>query len=279
MAEERAVVFRTPGLVVPGAMGLRRYVGTPEMPQIDPVLLLDVVETAAHAGGHGFAPHPHRGIDTVTLVVEGAMEHADNLGHRHIVLAGGAQVMRAARGILHAERPAGDGRQRVLQFWFNPSRSERADAPSYLAIDAERVATGHHDGAQVRTVLGGRESPMESWASRPEICDVTLEPGGHLRMPVARGREGLVLVLDGAVATGDVVLRQGHMGRLGAGDVVVVGSETGARFVLATGMPIGEDIVRSGPFVANSRADLLRAYRDYQAGGFGPAIPIPPPTS
>jgi quercetin 2,3-dioxygenase len=283
--KSRSVRQVSSGLIVPEPDGapMRRYIGTPEIDQIDPFLLLDWFETgAATPETKGFAPHPHRGFETITLMIAGGMEHRDNRGNHGVVGAGGVQLMRAGAGILHAEHPVPDqGHLFGLQLWLNLPQTEKRSEPAYQRIDADEVPVETRSGATVRVISGeteqGTRGPADTRATLPILLDIALEVGSAFSEPLPHPMKGFVIVVGGAIAIAgpegeDLVLNKGDLGRLGAGDNVAFTALEDARVIFAAAMPLGEPVSRGGPFVMNTRREVLEAFQDYQDGRFGPPL-------
>ena len=270
----------TPTPVVEGAgVHLRRSIGTPRLDHLDPFLLLDHFESADRADYEaGFPYHPHRGIETVTIVRKGQVRHGDSLGHSGTIGAGDIQWMTSGSGILHEEmpqvRPEGIG---GLQLWLNLPAREKMSRPKYRDLEASALSeTKTADGALVRAiageVAGGRVvGPVEGLAVAPKFVDVTLPAGTAFREPVPRGHTAFAYVDQGDVRFGQEQ-KSVHAPALvifGDGDVVeaAAGAE-GGRFLLAAARPLNEPIARYGPFVMNTRAEIEQTLADLRSGRF-----------
>jgi redox-sensitive bicupin YhaK (pirin superfamily) len=238
----------TPEPVVEGAgVHLRRSIGTRKLDRLDPFLLLDHFESASPADYQaGFPYHPHRGIETVTIVRKGEIQHRDSLEHSGTIGAGDIQWMTSGSGIMHEEmpqvRPEGIA---GLQLWLNLPAREKMTRPKYRDLQAERlIETALDGGAKVRVIAGeasdGRlTGPVEGLAVAPKFVDVTLPPGTAFRETVPRGHTAFAYVDHG-----------------------------GGRFLLAAARPLHEPIARYGPFVMNTRAEIEQALEDLRAGHF-----------
>jgi len=270
----------TPEPVVEGAgVHLRRSIGTRKLDHLDPFLLLDHFESAKPADYEaGFPYHPHRGIETVTLVRTGEVKHGDSLGHKGSIGAGDIQWMTSGSGILHEEmpqvRPEGIA---GLQIWLNLPARDKMGRPKYRDLQSDRLAeTKTQDGASIRVIAGEAQGgkfagPVEGLAVAPKFIDVTLPPGVTFREEVPRGHTAFAYVDHGEVRFGDDK-KAAHAPSLvifGEGDVVEAsGGTAGGRFLLAAARPLHEPIARYGPFVMNTREELQEAFADYQAGRF-----------
>jgi redox-sensitive bicupin YhaK (pirin superfamily) len=269
-----------PEPVVEGAgVHLRRSIGTRRLDHLDPFLLLDHFESVRPEDYEpGFPYHPHRGIETVTFVRTGLVQHRDSLGHRGSIGPGDIQWMTSGSGILHEEmpqvRPEGIG---GLQLWLNLPAREKMTRPKYRDLTASHLAESPLDGgARARVIAGdaagGRlVGPVESLAVAPKFLDVTLPEGATFREAVPRGHTAFAYVDQGEVRFGPErkVARAPSLVVFGDGDVVeAAGAPGGGRFLLAAARPLGEPIARHGPFVMNTPAEIEEALRDLRSGHF-----------
>lgn len=275
----------TPEPVVEGAgVRLRRSIGTRKLDHLDPFLLLDHFESAEPADYEaGFPYHPHRGIETVTLVRKGEVRHGDSLGHRGTIGAGDIQWMTSGNGIMHEEmpqvRPEGIA---GLQIWLNLPAREKMSRPKYRDLTADRLTeTTTDDGAIIRAIAGdaagGRlVGPVEGLAVAPKFIDVTLPPGSRLREAVPRGHTAFAYVDHGDVRFGpeQTPVHAPALLVFGDGDVVeAAAGAAGGRFLLAAARPLREPIARYGPFVMNTRAEIEQALEELRSGRFIRAEP------
>jgi quercetin 2,3-dioxygenase len=269
-----------PEPVVEGAgVRLRRSIGTRGLDHLDPFLLLDHFESVEPADYEaGFPYHPHRGIETVTIVRTGEVQHRDSLGHQGRIGAGDIQWMTSGSGILHEEmpqvRPEGIG---GLQLWLNLPAREKMTRPKYRDLDASHLVERALDGgARVRVIAGQAADgklvgPVEGLAVAPKFIDVTLPAGATFREAVPRGHTAFAYVDQGEIqfATGGKTVRAPSLVVFGDGELVeAVGGPGGGRFLLAAARPLGEPIARHGPFVMNTRAEIEQALRDLRTGHF-----------
>lgn len=260
-------------------VGLTRLIGGPELPQLDPFLLLDDFHSddpRDYIGG--FPPHPHRGFETVTYMVAGCMRHHDNAGHAGVVEAGGVQWMTAGRGVVHSEMPQQEeGLLAGLQLWVNlPARSKLIE-PRYQEYGPEAIPEEvREEGVRIRVVAGttarGSRGPVRDLAVPITYLDVGLAAGSRFREPLAEDRNAFIHMLEGSVRIGDTRLAAHELAVLGEGDTLSLEAETPARLLVVAGPPLGEPVARRGPFVMNSDKELLQAFRDYQTGAFGPDL-------
>jgi redox-sensitive bicupin YhaK (pirin superfamily) len=238
----------------------------------------------------GFEWHPHRGLETVTFVVDGVLEHGDSLGNAGALQAGDVQWMTAGRGIIHRELAYRNERAHTLQLWLNLPRRSRLTDTRYQDLLAAARPRITRPGVVVDVVSGtvdGVTGPaLNHWPVQGVI--VTLDPGAGLDLPVPAADRAVVLVLDGAAATvagravraGQVAWSDPVAGPAGDGNGESVltlraapdidsGTDRQSRLVIYSGRPIGEPIVFGGPFVMNSTEEIEQAYRDFRSGGFG----------
>jgi redox-sensitive bicupin YhaK (pirin superfamily) len=270
----------TPEPVIEGAgVHLRRSIGTRGLDHLDPFLLLDHFESANPPDYEpGFPYHPHRGIETVTIVRKGEIHHKDSLGHRGSIGAGDIQWMTSGSGILHEEmpqvRPEGIG---GLQLWLNLPAREKMSRPKYRDLQAKQLAeTDLEGGAKARVIAGdaaeGRlVGPVEGLAVAPKFVDVTLPAGAEFRERVPRGHTAFAYVDQGEVRFGPehIVARAPALVIFGDGDMVEMSAGAGGgRFLLAAARPLGEPIARHGPFVMNTRAEIEQTLQDLRSGHF-----------
>jgi hypothetical protein len=258
---------------------LRRSIGTRRLDHLDPFLLLDHFESVRPEDYEpGFPYHPHRGIETVTFVRVGEVQHRDSLGHQGRIGLGDVQWMTSGSGILHEEmpqvRPEGIG---GLQLWLNLPAREKMTRPKYRDLPGGRLAeTALAEGARARVVAGTAAGgaitgPVEGLAVAPLFIDVTLPPGARFREAVPRGHTAFAYVDGGEARFGpeQKAARAPALVIFGDGDLVeATAGAGGGRFLLAAARPLGEPIARHGPFVMNTRAEIEQALRDLRSGRF-----------
>ncbi len=258
----------TPEPVVEGAgVHLRRSIGTRKLDHLDPFLLLDHFESVNPADYEaGFPYHPHRGIETVTIVRKGEVRHGDSLGHRGTIGSGDIQWMTSGSGILHEEmpqrRPEGIA---GLQLWLNLPAREKMSPPKYRDLQGTALTeTATDEGARVRVIAGTADGgrlvgPVDGLAVAPKFVDVTLPPGTTFRETVPRSHTAFAYVDQGVVRFGPEQT-PAHAPALvvfGDGDLVEASAGPGGgRFLLAAARPLHEPIARYGPFVMNTRAEI-----------------------
>lgn len=257
---------------------LARALGQPALSSLDPFLLLDEIRSDRREDWEkGFPRHPHRGFETVTYMLEGAMDHRDSVGNHGHLVGGSAQWMTAGRGIVHSEMPNQDrGLLWGLQLWVNLPARLKMTNPRYQDIAPSSIPEASVSGARTRVVAGragGVAGPVEGIAVAPTMLDVTVGTSSPFEQPLPQGHAAFVYVLDGAARLGRKArtVAAGSIAVLGPGSSVVIRAQDGpARLLLLAAAPIGEPIARSGPFVMNTDAECAQAWSDYRAGMLAP---------
>ncbi|MFQ5509399.1 MAG: pirin family protein [Leptospirillia bacterium] len=255
---------------------------------LDPFMLFDHFGpvTWGPKEASGVPDHPHRGFETVTYVLEGALEHRDSTGGGAVLRAGDVQWMTAGSGIVHSEMPEADffnngGTLHGFQIWVNLPAKDKMVTPRYQDVPADQTPIAHSDDgkATVRVVAGESLGVKGAVETRIPITylHVTLAPGGELLQPVTSGHNAGVYVFGGeALVAGDPV-GEGGMAVLGEGDAVTLSVPEGAvgpaDLLLLAGAPIDEPVARYGPFVMNTHEEIRQAVRDYEAGRMGRIAP------
>jgi quercetin 2,3-dioxygenase len=272
----RQVVRTLKGQATSDGAGVRltRVIGTPALDHLDPFLLLDEFRSdAASDYLAGFPDHPHRGFETVTYMLAGEMEHRDHAGNRGRLRPGSVQWMTAGRGIIHSEMPKQeDGLMWGFQLWVNLPAKDKMTAPRYQDIAPERIPVVETEGVRVRVVAGRHGDavgPVQGIVTDPLYLDVALTAGAAVECPLPGDRSAFVYVFEGAIDVGAATLARGELGVLGPGDGVRAKAAAGpGRFLLVAAQPLREPIARMGPFVMNTRAELVQAVEDLQSGRF-----------
>jgi redox-sensitive bicupin YhaK (pirin superfamily) len=276
---------------------LRRAFGFGDTTDFDPFLLFDDFRNDnPNDYMAGFPWHPHRGIETITYVLAGSVDHGDSLGNRGSLGAGDVQWMTAGRGILHQEMPKGDsgGRMHGFQLWSNLPSSLKMTAPRYQDISAADIPeVVDDDGTRVRIVVGefwGKKGPVDGVAADPRYLDVSVPPGQRKRLAVDRANHAFAYVFAGSGTFRDASTPQGILtAQVDGGttrtlpdesenrslilfdrgdEVVVQAGDHGIRFLLVSGKPIEEPVAWYGPIVMNTEKELRQALRDLREGTF-----------
>ena len=272
-----------PQLVIEGAgVLLRRSFGPSRANPFDPFLLFDHFAFNDPIEGPivGFPMHPHRGIETVTYMLDGSVRHRDSLGNAGVIGPGDVQWMTSGRGIMHEEMPrrGPSGVVNGFQLWVNLPASLKMSTPRYQEILAADIPMVEKDGASVRVVAGEHEGvlgPVTEIAAQPIYVEVTLEPGAEIRLEVPDGHAAIAYVFEGQAAFGpdgvaSVWIPAVRMVVFGDGEGLTARADptTGGRFMLAAGALILEPIVPYGPFVMNTEDEIRQALADLRSGTF-----------
>jgi hypothetical protein len=276
---------------------LHRAFGFGDPSELDPFLLFDDFRNDdPRAYAKGFPWHPHRGIETITYVLAGSVDHADSLGNQGALGAGDVQWMTAGSGILHQEMPKGDARGQMhgFQLWANLPSDQKMTAPRYQDIGAADIPVViDDDGTSVRVITGnfwGKRGPVDGIAADPQYLDVHVPAGVKKTLPADTYRKSFAYVFEGSGAFSDASAPQGvllekefegrelHLRdmsgdrtliRFGTGDEITVqAGEQGVRFLLISGAPIDEPVAWHGPIVMNTEAELRQAIRELNNGTF-----------
>ncbi|MEI2794323.1 pirin family protein [Pseudoxanthomonas sp. F11] len=258
---------------------LTRVIGGPDLPDLDPFLLLDEFGTdKAEDYIAGFPEHPHRGFETVTYMLDGRMRHRDNHGNEGLLTPGAVQWMTAGRGLVHSEMPEQEsGRMRGFQLWVNLPAREKMTAPKYQEFAPDRIPVAKPAAGVEVKVIAGRvgdvQGPISQPATDPVYLDIALDAGKAWEYALPAGHNAFAYVFEGALTVGEGdearPLDTHEMGVLGGGEVLQVraGSRP-VRVIVVAGRPLREPVMRHGPFVMNTRQELMQAFVDFQEGRF-----------
>ncbi len=266
-----------PQFVMEGAgVLLRRSIVPLVSNRYDPFLLFDHFAFNDPAEGpiRGFPMHPHRGIETVTYILQGSVNHRDSLGNAGLIGPGDVQWMTAGGGILHEEMPrrGQDGIINGFQLWVNLPASNKMSAPRYQEIAAAAIPVIEKEGCRVRLVAGeldGINGPVTEIIANPIYLEVILEAGGKFVTTVPEKHTCLAYVFEGQCIIADQEVTAVRMVVFGSGNQVQIRAGTSqVRFVMVAGMPIGEPIVPYGPFVMNTLEEIQQALADLKNGTF-----------
>jgi redox-sensitive bicupin YhaK (pirin superfamily) len=228
--------------------------------------------------GLPFGPHPHRGFETVTFILEGELAHTDSAGHESVIRAGGVQWMTAGRGIVHAEVSPADfkrdgGPMEILQLWLNLPARLKMTAPRYVGLQTDAIPAINTKRATVHLISGewqGVHGPVESLTG-VFLSWVEMQPGAAVTFEGLGGRDVFLYAARGAIEVAGRQVPQFHLAQLGEGERVTIAATEPALFLFGHAEPIPEPIVAHGPFVMNSAEEIRQAFADYQAGKFGVA--------
>jgi redox-sensitive bicupin YhaK (pirin superfamily) len=260
----------------------RRPLPSPSIDQLDPFLFLNHHGPQVyppHNHGLPFGPHPHRGFETVTFILEGDIAHRDSGGHESVIQAGDVQWMTAGRGLVHSEvsseefKRAG-GPLEVLQLWVNLPARLKMTAPGYVGLQRDQIPSFETDNGRVRVNLisGAWDKHIGPIRSLTDVHMMTVgfSAGGHARLPAPRGRNVFLYVVRGELDIASTRAQAHHLIELNDdADGVGIEASTDALILFGHAQPISEPVVAHGPFVMNTKEEIVEAIRDYQAGKFG----------
>ena len=276
MSRTRQVARLVRGMAASDGAGvkLNRVIGGPDLPQLDPFLLLDEFRSDDAADYlAGFPEHPHRGFETVTYMLAGRMRHRDSQGNTGLLGPGSVQWMTAGRGIVHSEMPEQEnGLMQGFQLWVNLPAKDKMAAPRYQDIEPGRIPELQSAGARVRVIAGSYRDlsgPVQAHATAPVYLDVSLQEG-EFQAAVPVEHNAFVYVYDGSLDIAGRAVTRGELAVLSHGDTVAAtAGDAGARFILVAGRPLKEPVARYGPFVMNRREEIEQAMRDFTEGRLG----------
>ena len=254
-------------------VNLTRIIASPSLNMLDPFLLLD--EFGSDNPDDyiaGFPPHPHRGFETITYMLNGKFRHKDTAGNEGCLTDGSVQWMTAGKGVVHSEMPEQtEGLVRGFQLWLNLPKEKKMIEPAYNDIPADEIPTVSIPGGQIKIIAGtfsGITGPGRSHTGML-YYDISLDTGSDITVPIEDGWNSFCYVYEGAISCGQPVSK-GHLAVLGTEDIFrCTAIENNTRFILVAGMPLNEPVARGGPFVMNTKGEILQAFEDYQAGRLG----------
>ena len=254
---------------------LKRSIGV-EPNYFDPFLMLDEFGSDNkddYIGG--FPPHPHRGIETITNMLQGEFEHEDSTGAKGKMSSGDVQWMKTGSGIIHSEMPAmSEGRLHGFQLWVNMPSKLKMSKPDYIYIDADKMSVHKDDNKQVKVIAGkfeNAEGPVKGHNVEPVYFDVEINKDKEFNYKLPSTHNSFIYLINGEIEIGkekhDQVINSTLI-LLSKGEDLNVRAKTNAKFLVISGKPINEEIARGGPFVMNTKAEILQAVQDYHNGTF-----------
>ena len=254
---------------------LKRSIGV-EPNYFDPFLMLDEFGSENSEDYiAGFPPHPHRGIETVTYMLAGDFEHKDRTGGQGRMTAGDVQWMKTGSGIIHSEMPAmKEGKLHGFQLWINMPASMKMDKPEYHYIDADKMSVHKDSDKQIKVIAGKfqkAEGPIKKHNVEPVYFDVELEKDKEFNFEIPSSHNSFIYLIEGEIKIGEKKhdkVKDSTLILLTNGEILKVTALTKAKFLLISGKPIGEQIARGGPFVMNTKQEILQAIDDYHNGNF-----------
>jgi redox-sensitive bicupin YhaK (pirin superfamily) len=255
---------------------LQRSIAPKASNEFDPFLLFDhfAFNNPNEGPIQGFPTHPHRGIETVTYMLDGSVNHRDSLGNAGLIGPGDVQWMTSGRGILHEEMPrrGPSGNIYGFQLWVNLPARLKMSQPRYQEVNAATIPLYKKDGIEARVVAGtldGVTSPVTEIAASPLYLDVKLAPGHEWTQPVERGHTALAYVFEGEGVFSDETVPAVHMIKFSEGDQITVKTENSpVRFMLIAGAPFKEPIAPYGPFVMNTMQEIQQTLIELRNGTF-----------
>lgn len=263
-------------------VSIRRSIAQLGAATLDPFLMLDEFHHQASDGPvAGFPPHPHRGFETVTYMLEGSMFHEDNMGNAGEIEAGGVQWMTAGRGVIHAETPSlsSQGRLHGFQLWVNLPASKKMCAPQYREFDASALPTHSLDdiGSKAVVIAGQLTlsqngaavtltGPIEQTDTHTDYADLRIAAHSRLQLNIPSSKRVLLYVYDGSVSVDNTPVEQHCLAILSDGDLLQLETEQQTSIILLAATPLNEAVVQWGPFVMNSRDEIEQAIRDFREG-------------
>ena len=254
---------------------LKRSIGV-EPNYFDPFLMLDEFGSENSEDYiAGFPPHPHRGIETVTYMLAGDFEHKDSTGGQGRMTAGDVQWMKTGSGIIHSEMPAmKEGKLHGFQLWINMPASMKMDKPEYHYIDADKMSVHKDSDKQIKVIAGKfqkAEGPIKKHNVEPVYFDVELKKDKEFNFELPSSHNSFIYLIEGEIKIGEKKhdkVKDSTLILLTNGEKLKVTALTKAKFLLISGKPIGEQIARGGPFVMNTKQEILQAIDDYHNGNF-----------
>ncbi|SVA07622.1 uncharacterized protein METZ01_LOCUS60476 [marine metagenome] len=255
---------------------LKRSIGTPAINYLDPFLLLDEFGSENKDDYMaGFPPHPHRGIETVTYMLEGKFEHKDSTGAKGIMSSGDVQWMKTGGGIIHSEMPAmSDGKLHGFQLWVNMPAKLKMSKPEYIYLDAKQIKIYKDEEKKIKIIAGkfkNYEGPIKGHNVEPIYFDIELREENEFKFDLPLNHNSFIYLVEGNIKIG----KDKHQRIDGSSLIVLkkgknlnVKALKRSKFLLIAGKPIGEAIARGGPFVMNTKQEILQAMEDYNNGNF-----------
>ena len=254
---------------------LKRSIGI-DPDYFDPFLMLDEFGSENkddYIGG--FPPHPHRGIETVTYMLQGEFEHEDSTGAKGRMKSGDVQWMKTGRGIIHSEMPAmSEGKLHGFQLWVNMPAKLKMSKPDYIYIDSDKVQIHKDTDKQVKVIAGkfeNAEGPVKRHNVEPIYFDIEIEKNKEFNFELPLNHNSFIYLINGEIKVGEQThnkVKDSTLILLTKGKKLYVSALTKTKFLLISGKPIGEPISRGGPFVMNTKSEILQAVKDYHNGTF-----------
>ena len=254
---------------------LKRSIGV-EPNYFDPFLMLDEFGSENSEDYiAGFPPHPHRGIETVTYMLAGDFEHKDSTGGEGKMSAGDVQWMKTGSGIIHSEMPAmKEGKLHGFQLWINMPAKLKMSKPEYIYIDADKMKIHKDEDKQIKVIAGKfkkAEGTVKGHNVEPIYFDVELNKGKKFDFKIPSTHNSFIYLINGEIEIGEkkhTEVKDSTLVLLSKGENLKVSAKINAKFLVISGKPINEEIARGGPFVMNTKSEILQAVQDYHSGNF-----------
>lgn len=275
MTKQRSVISKLKGIIASDGDGVKltRLIGSPDLNHLDPFLLFDAFgsdQPRDYIGG--FPPHPHRGFETVSYMLEGKMKHQDSQGNSGVISAGGVQWMTAGKGIIHSEMPEQEhGRLAGFQLWVNLPAEHKMTPPKYQEHDAYKIPVEQtNENIQIKVIAGktkkGTQGIIKNDLISPTYFDIQQTQQSAFSQNINVTHNAFVYIIDGEIEINGTQINSGEIGVLSHGDEIIINAKTPARYLLIAGQPLNEPIARGGPFVMNTKAEIEQAFSDYRLG-------------
>lgn len=254
---------------------LTRIIGSPYINMLDPFLLLDNFHSdKPQEYLAGFPPHPHRGFETVTYMLDGKMRHEDSAGNSGIIGSGGIQWMTAGSGIIHSEMPEQEnGLLSGFQLWVNLPAAQKMTKPKYQEYDSNEIAVEKYsDDIEIKVIAGrtqqGTRGVIENNIVKPTYWDISHQADAELTEQIREGHNAFIYVYKGSIkiAGAPSIVSEGQLAVLTDGEQLKIEALYDSKYLVVAGKPLGEPIARGGPFVMNTREEVNQAFHDYQTG-------------
>ena len=257
-------------------VSLKRIIGTSELNMLDPFLLLDEFGSDdPEEYIAGFPPHPHRGIETVTYMINGNFKHKDSAGNEGYLTDGSVQWMTAGRGVVHSEMPEqNEGLMRGFQLWLNLPKEKKMMDPSYKDIGSDDIPSVGFNGSLVKVISGEYSSVIGPGRPQTEVIylDIHMDKDSSIEVSIKDGWNAFIYVYEGQIKA-DINVSKGKLAVLETDGTFSCNAEiNGSKYILGAGQPIREPVVRGGPFVMNTKEEIMQAFDDYHSGKMGCSI-------
>ena len=252
---------------------LTRVLGHDTVKDFDPFLMLDSFDSNdPNDYTRGFPMHPHRGIETITYLIGGEIDHEDSLGHKGRIGPGESQWMTAGSGIMHQEMPQPAERMLGLQLWLNLPKKDKMCEPQYFDIREDDMGDVETEEARVRVIAGeyaGAKGAQTDYI-QASVYDITLKAGKSISLPTKAGETVFVFLIEGDAIVGDQIVQEKTAVLFEDGDAITLAapSEHDSRVIFCSGKPIHEEVAWGGPVVMNTKEEVLQAFREIQDGTF-----------